>query len=182
MSHCGQLTPYDTTDLSQHLAQVMACCLTAPSHYLNQCSHIIKGILWLSSESNFTSAPVSINQISLKITLLRLEPHLPGTNELSFPCGSRCPVAGDVEIHCHNETNTDYNRQMLHKKTCCATYCAQADFRHGVRCSRIVFCIILTWNFCLHTPSTTPVRWKMRPDSWNGLPAHRPCRKGSWNQ
>ena len=28
------------------LAQVMACCLTAPSHYLNQCWLIIKDVLW----------------------------------------------------------------------------------------------------------------------------------------
>ena len=28
------------------LAQVMACCLTAPSHYLNQCWLIIEEVLW----------------------------------------------------------------------------------------------------------------------------------------
>ena len=32
------------------LIQVMACCLTAPSHYLNQCWLIISKVLWLSSE------------------------------------------------------------------------------------------------------------------------------------
>ena len=36
------------------LAQVMACCLKAPSHYLNQCWLITKGVLWHSNESNFT--------------------------------------------------------------------------------------------------------------------------------
>ena len=36
------------------LAQVMACCLTAPSHYLNQCWHIISKVQWHPSESNFT--------------------------------------------------------------------------------------------------------------------------------
>ena len=37
------------------LAQVMACCLTAPSHYLNhQCWLIISKIQWHSSECNFT--------------------------------------------------------------------------------------------------------------------------------
>ena len=35
------------------LAQVMACCLTAPSHYLNQCWLIFKGTLWHSPVSNF---------------------------------------------------------------------------------------------------------------------------------
>ena len=32
------------------LAQVMACCLTAPSHYLNQCWLIISKVLWHSLE------------------------------------------------------------------------------------------------------------------------------------
>ena len=36
------------------LAQVMACCLTAPSHYLNQCWLIISKVQWHPSQSNFT--------------------------------------------------------------------------------------------------------------------------------
>ena len=32
------------------LAQVMTCCLIAPSHYLNQCWLVIGEILWHSSE------------------------------------------------------------------------------------------------------------------------------------
>ena len=36
------------------LAQIMACCLTAPSHYLNQCWLIISKVQWQSSECNFT--------------------------------------------------------------------------------------------------------------------------------
>ena len=43
------------------LAQVMACCLTAPSHNLNQCWLIISKVLWHSSEGNFlrdTSATI----------------------------------------------------------------------------------------------------------------------------
>ena len=34
------------------LAQVMACCLTAPSHYLNQCWLLSSQILWHLSEVN----------------------------------------------------------------------------------------------------------------------------------
>ena len=44
------------------LAQVMACCLTAPSHYLNQCWLIIRKVQWYSSEDNFTSNVSAINQ------------------------------------------------------------------------------------------------------------------------
>ena len=36
------------------LDQVMACCLMAPSHYLNQCWVIISKIQWYSSKGNFT--------------------------------------------------------------------------------------------------------------------------------
>ena len=36
------------------LAQEMACCLSAPSHYLNQCWLIIVEVLWHSPEGNFT--------------------------------------------------------------------------------------------------------------------------------
>ena len=36
------------------LAQVMVCCLTAPSHYLNQCWLMISGVLWHSPDSKFT--------------------------------------------------------------------------------------------------------------------------------
>ena len=32
----------------------MACCLTAPSHYLNQCWRMISEILWHSPDNNFT--------------------------------------------------------------------------------------------------------------------------------
>ena len=35
-THCGPVTPYDDRSGST-LAQVMACCVTAPSHYLKQC-------------------------------------------------------------------------------------------------------------------------------------------------
>ena len=42
------------------LVQVMACCLTAPSHYLNQCWNliivIISQVLWHSPEINFTGS------------------------------------------------------------------------------------------------------------------------------
>ena len=36
------------------LTQVMACCLTAPSHYLNQCWLVISEVLWHSPDNTFT--------------------------------------------------------------------------------------------------------------------------------
>ena len=43
------------------LVHGMAWCLTAPSHYLNQCWLFIDEVLWHSTESNFTaSAKVTV--------------------------------------------------------------------------------------------------------------------------
>ena len=65
------------------LVQVMACCLTAPSHNLNQCWLIIKGVLWHSPESNFTSAHKLNCNMRSAILYLKSKPHLPGHNELN---------------------------------------------------------------------------------------------------
>ena len=43
------------------MALVMACCLTAPSHYMNQCWLIISQALWYSPKSNFIGIAEDIN-------------------------------------------------------------------------------------------------------------------------
>ena len=43
------------------LDQVMACCLTAPSHYLSQCWLTISEVHWHSHQDNFTSDTSVIN-------------------------------------------------------------------------------------------------------------------------
>ena len=66
------------------LAQVMACCLTASSHYLNQCWFTISKVHWHSFEYNFTrDTSAVIHWISLKITDLKFHSNLPGANELN---------------------------------------------------------------------------------------------------
>ena len=69
------------------LAQVMACCLTAPSHYLNQC--------WLSSVRShgihlmalsLDDAKIPINKTRLKIAVLKWHLGLPGASQLTH-CG-----------------------------------------------------------------------------------------------
>ena len=47
------------------LAQVMACCLTAPSHYLSQRWLIMSKVVWLSCEGNFTKDASIINHWNL---------------------------------------------------------------------------------------------------------------------
>ena len=43
LTHCGLVTPWQHRSGSTW-AKVMVCCLTAPSHYLTQCSLIIIGV------------------------------------------------------------------------------------------------------------------------------------------
>ena len=71
------------------LAQVMACCLTAPSHYLHQCWLFISKVQWHSSLCNFTS-DTYLSQQSLKITYLKSYSNLPGANELTYPSVNSC--------------------------------------------------------------------------------------------
>ena len=60
------------------LAQVMACCLTAPSHYLNQNWLIINEVHWHVTYGN---CPQTI--LNIKITYLKILLLLPGTNGLN---------------------------------------------------------------------------------------------------
>ena len=46
----------------------MACCQMAPSHYLNQCWLIIKGVLWHSPQSNFTRSTHGLSDMCLVIS------------------------------------------------------------------------------------------------------------------
>ena len=65
------------------LAQVMACCLTAPSHYLNQCWLIISEVhIHIRAISQEMFQP-SITKIRLQITYLKFHSNFPGANELN---------------------------------------------------------------------------------------------------
>ena len=54
----------------------MACCLMAPSHYLNQCWLITSKVLWHSSEGNFirdTSATIHQSQLENYLPEIKLK-------------------------------------------------------------------------------------------------------------
>ena len=62
--YCYSLGPSDAIwrcRSGSTLAHVMACCLTAPSHYLNQCWLIISKVHWHSYEGNLTLDVLAIN-------------------------------------------------------------------------------------------------------------------------
>ena len=63
-SFCYSLWPNDTIWWQRSgstLAQVMACFLMAPSHFLNQCWFTISKVYWHSSANNFTTDTSAIN-------------------------------------------------------------------------------------------------------------------------
>ena len=64
------------------LAQVMACCLTAQSHYLNQCWLINTKVLWHPRALSWEDLKIHINKTRMKFEFLKSDPDLPGTNEL----------------------------------------------------------------------------------------------------
>ena len=79
------------------LAQVMASCLTASSHYLDQNSLITRKVQWHSSEGDLTRhTSATNNKIRLKITFIQLISFKsPRVNELSH------------SIHLSNLTHDD---------------------------------------------------------------------------
>ena len=68
------------------LAQVVAWCHQASSHYLIQCWFIICEVLWNSPERNFTVSKLLFCIMILKIILFKFPPNLPGSNELMWSC------------------------------------------------------------------------------------------------
>ena len=69
-------------------AQIMACCLMAPSHYLNQFWLIISKVEWhhLRASSQEIRQP-SITEIICKIKYLKFNSNFPGANELRIWLG-----------------------------------------------------------------------------------------------
>ena len=78
LTHWGLVTPYGDNNSGSTLAQEMACCLMAPSHYLNQC-WLISEVEWHSSSQEI---PQSIIEIIWKIKDLKFHSNFPGANEL----------------------------------------------------------------------------------------------------
>ena len=86
------------------LAQVMACCLTAPSHYLNQCWLITSMVQWHSMSSVSQDIPQPLTtKISLKITHPKFTLNLPGANELKLTHlavnEQNCSIIGNIQVN-----------------------------------------------------------------------------------
>ena len=90
------------------MPRVMACCLMAPSCYLNQYWLITNVVLWQSTILQ-EALKIPIHKMSLKIMLWKLEPYFARGNELIHPScrwtchGSFCvwaqPMRDDVILY-----------------------------------------------------------------------------------
>ena len=127
LTHCGLVTAYGARSGST-LAQVMAWCLMAPSHYLNQCWLLISEVIFCSMHLR------GIPQVSklqccikiLKIILLKLMPHIPGVNELMqwrMSCWYLYAILVYLYIHIANYmyTYTRYDRTACSYEYCIYT-------------------------------------------------------------
>ena len=86
------------------LVQVVACCLMAPSHYLNQCWLSTSDVFWQSQEVNFTGNAEDIYpwyefKNWLHCLYLRLQPHLPGANGLMATLFPDICITNSVMYH-----------------------------------------------------------------------------------
>ena len=81
------------------LAQVVACCLTVPSHYLNQCWLIINKVQSHSSGNHFTKDTSAINHWN------QFENYL-SKFSLKFPRGQWVKVLHAVQYFCHQFSET----------------------------------------------------------------------------
>ena len=105
------------------LAKVMACCLMAPSHHLNQCGFLISEVLWHSPDSNFTASAQAKSNLyhEFEIILLKLLPHLPGANELNTTkwnfetCLSQVQLTGRIPntVWNHWKVNWGHSHKQL---------------------------------------------------------------------
>ena len=91
------------------LAQVMACCLTAPSHYLNQCWLIVK-----SSDIHIRAISQEMSQLSvtttrLKITYIKFHSNFPGTNEIIYRLTCNAHIINCTVVM---ETNPQLSRDL----------------------------------------------------------------------
>ena len=75
------------------LAQLMACCLMAPSHYLNQCWLIIHEGQWHSYQGNFTrDASTIIHQNLFENYMSKISFKFPRGQWVKQQASSFCPV------------------------------------------------------------------------------------------
>ena len=103
------------------LAQVMACCLMAPSHYRNQCWLIFSKVQWHPLEGNCTKIAQSL---ITKINNLKFHSNLPVDNELKYifrpwqHCEISCKLSCYIEtVHGHVTASGIFRAHVVDKNS-----------------------------------------------------------------
>ena len=104
------------------LAQVMACCLRAPSQYLNQCWLIMNLMLWHPPQNNFIGISQNINSINefvnYNFKIIATFPRGQWVKRAFHPgcryCNSWCSSSNEVTTT-HLKIGHSYISHMFHK-------------------------------------------------------------------
>ena len=93
------------------LAEVIACCLMPPNHYLDQCWIIIIVALWHSPWCNFNRkySRHSSSIIFFNVTNLGLQQHPPWPNELMKCETLRAPIQWKISSYQYRKSNCGDN-------------------------------------------------------------------------
>ena len=100
LTHCGLVMQHRS---GSTLAQVMACCLMAPSHYPNKCWLIISGLCGIYMREIFQEIPM-LSMCKVNYYMFVLLPLARGANELiSFLYFKLLPVCAGTNstVWCH---------------------------------------------------------------------------------
>ena len=110
------------------LAQEMACCHQATSHYLNQCWHIISKVHAIHLRAISKHQP-SITEIKLKTTHLKFHLNLPLVNELKIISTSTTTgTPWTLEVSSVDPRwQTGYICPLPNHKMLCGWYVSQLD-------------------------------------------------------
>ena len=161
----AQLSRYGLDVIRRHkscstLAQVMAWCLMAPSHYLNQCWLIISSFLRHTPKTHSAwMRTISLHQMSLKNTLVKFLSHRSEANELThlgqvmhlslyiymsmYICICMCPWTGTSFVPEGNGLSHVESQAItwMHHNTFQLNFMKKNQFFHSRKC---------IWNCCLH--------------------------------
>ena len=168
LTDCSQVTTYSDR-VGSTMVQIMACCLTSPSHYLNWLP--ICKVLCHLPENNFTGIiQLLFGIMSLKIILLNLQPHLPkgqwvNCKSAKHSIGTDVTLAHSVWSNClhYSDIIMDVMASQITSLTIVySTVCSDEDQREHQSSASLAFVRgIHQWP--VNSPHKWPVTWKMFP-------------------
>ena len=145
-----------------NLAQVMACCLMAPSHNLNHRWIIIKGVLWHSSESNFPNARGICSDIARLMTISQGPNFTALVSQLDF---TRYPMQFNVWLM-SVRAGVVMVKNPNHSGFPLSGHSQKVEFVVGTLCFILITIILAQYQFDPHLPN---VSYSTCTFFWNNL-------------